>query len=95
MPSRPQQGAVAPAQSHGARFALQRAGDAPGDLKAARDNNALFCPINPGREDESWERFFKEGLPRFFSGTYAGDYEASLVAEFDRLLPDTPPWKRK
>jgi phosphoglycolate phosphatase-like HAD superfamily hydrolase len=70
-------------------------GDAPGDLKAARDNHALFCPINPGREDESWERFYKEGLPRFFDGTYAGAYEASLVAEFDRSLPDIPPWKRK
>ncbi len=70
-------------------------GDAPGDLKAARDNNALFFPINPGREDESWQRFYQEGLARFFDGTYAGAYEASLVAEFDQLLPDAPPWKRK
>ena len=45
-------------------------GDAPGDLKAARDNNALFLPINPGREDESWQRFYEEGLSRFFDGTY-------------------------
>jgi phosphoglycolate phosphatase-like HAD superfamily hydrolase len=70
-------------------------GDAPGDLKAAHDNNALFLPINPGREDESWQRFYQEGLERFFDGTYAGAYEASLVAEFDKLLPDAPPWKRK
>ena len=42
-------------------------GDAPGDLKAARGNDALFFPINPGAEDESWERFYHEGvaaLPR-------------------------------
>jgi phosphoglycolate phosphatase-like HAD superfamily hydrolase len=68
-------------------------GDAPGDLKAARANNALFYPINPGDEDKSWEHFYKEAMHRFFEGTYAGDYEAALIAEFDRRLPDTPPWK--
>ena len=68
-------------------------GDAPGDHSAARANGALFYPINPGHEDASWERFFKEGADRFFSGTYAGDYEISLIAEFDKLLPEKPPWK--
>lgn len=68
-------------------------GDAPGDLKAARANNALFYPINPGDEDKSWEHFYREAMHRFFEGTYAGDYEAALIAEFDRRLPDTPPWK--
>ena len=29
-------------------------GDAPGDIKAARANDALFYPINPGNEIESW-----------------------------------------
>jgi len=68
-------------------------GDAPGDLKAARANQALFFPINPGDEDKSWELFYKEAMHRFFEGTYAGAYEAALIAEFDRRLPDTPPWK--
>lgn len=68
-------------------------GDAPGDLKAARANQGLFYPINPGDEETSWERFYHEAMPRFFAGTYAGDYEASLIAEFDRRLPDVPPWK--
>jgi phosphoglycolate phosphatase-like HAD superfamily hydrolase len=68
-------------------------GDAPGDLAAARANGALFYPINPGHEDASWERFLNEAAARFFAGTYAGDYEASLIAEFDKLLPDKPPWK--
>ncbi len=67
-------------------------GDAPGDLKAARANNALFYPINPGDEEASWERFYQEAMPRFFEGTYAGEYEVALIAEFDRRLPDTPPW---
>ena len=68
-------------------------GDALGDLDAARANNALFFPINPGHEDESWERFYKEGLEKFMTGQYAGAYEAALIAEFDKLLPSTPPWK--
>jgi phosphoglycolate phosphatase-like HAD superfamily hydrolase len=68
-------------------------GDAPGDLSAARANGALFFPVNPGHEEESWERFLREGIDRFFNHTYAGDYEASLVAEFDKLLPEKPPWK--
>jgi phosphoglycolate phosphatase-like HAD superfamily hydrolase len=68
-------------------------GDAPGDLKAARANQALFFPINPGQEETSWERFFKEGMDRFLSGRYAGEYEAKLIEEFEKLLPDVPPWK--
>ncbi|HUB87201.1 MAG TPA: HAD family hydrolase, partial [Verrucomicrobiae bacterium] len=68
-------------------------GDAPGDLKAARSNKALFYPIVPGHEEASWERFFKEGLDRFFAGTYAGAYEAGLIREFDASLPENPPWK--
>ena len=31
-------------------------GDAPGDLKAAKANQALFYPINPGQEELSWQR---------------------------------------
>jgi len=69
-------------------------GDALGDLEAARANHALFFPINPGHEEESWERCYKEGLKKFLAGEFAGAYEDSLIAEFDALLPSTPPWKR-
>ncbi len=69
-------------------------GDAPGDLKAARANGFLFFPINPGAEDASWQLFYEEAMARFLSGSYAGDYEAKLIADFEALLPDTPPWKR-
>ena len=68
-------------------------GDAPGDLKAARANKALFYPINPGREEESWERFHKEAGPRFLAGQYSRQYEAGLIAEFEKILPEQPPWK--
>jgi len=67
-------------------------GDAPGDFKAARSNGALFFPINPGAEEKSWERFFREALDRFQKGTYAGDYETALVREFDACLPEKPSW---
>jgi phosphoglycolate phosphatase-like HAD superfamily hydrolase len=69
-------------------------GDAPGDLKAARGAGALFYPINPGHEEASWERFYKEACDRFLGGGYAGSYEAQLIAEFDRYLPEQPPWQR-
>ena len=69
-------------------------GDAPGDMKAGRANNALFFPINPGDEEASWELFHNEAIDRFFTGTYAGDYEADLIQKFHARLPDTPPWKR-
>jgi len=68
-------------------------GDALGDLAAARANGALFFPINPGHEEQSWERFYREGIERFFNQTYAGAYEASLMEEFEKLLPEKPPWK--
>ena len=67
-------------------------GDAPGDHKAAKANGVLFYPILPGREEESWERLHGEALDRFFAGTYAGEYEETLFAEFDGCLPETPTW---
>jgi len=69
-------------------------GDAPGDMKAAKANDALFYPINPGDEDQSWERFHQEAFQKFVDGTYAGGYEAALIAEFETYLPEVPPWKQ-
>lgn len=69
-------------------------GDAPGDRDSARATSVRYYPINPGHEAASWQRFHDEALGKFLDGTYAGDYEASLIAEFEALLPDTPPWQR-
>ncbi len=69
-------------------------GDAPGDRDAAKGVDVLYYPINPGGEDKSWKRFHNEALGKFLDGTYAGDYEASLIAEFEKLLPETPPWQK-
>ncbi|MEK7992547.1 MAG: HAD hydrolase-like protein [Planctomycetota bacterium] len=70
-------------------------GDAPGDMKAAMANDALFYPINPGNEVESWKRFGDEAFDKFIAGAYAGDYEKELIAEFDSYLPERPPWEKR
>lgn len=67
-------------------------GDAPGDFKAAEANGCLFFPINPGQEEASWKRLYEEGINRFLDGTFAGDYERRLLEEFNKLLPERPPW---
>ena len=67
-------------------------GDALGDYQAAVANRTLFFPINPGAEEVSWKRCYEEGIERFLSGTFAGEYQQALLAEFDRYLPERPPW---
>ena len=69
-------------------------GDAPGDLEAAKANDALFYPINPGDEEASWKRFHDEAFDRFVGGTFAGDYERKVIDEFEEYLPKTPPWRK-
>jgi hypothetical protein len=69
-------------------------GDAPGDLKAANANDALFFPIKPGKEDESWEQFYKEGVHKFFDGSFKGAYQLQLLEEFEKFLPEKPSWDR-
>ena len=70
-------------------------GDALGDYKAAKANNALFFPINPGDETASWKRFLDEGIAAFLSGKFRGAYEDKLTAEFRKYLPSVPPWKKR
>lgn len=64
-------------------------GDALSDLDAANDHGILFYPITPGAEAVAWERFADEALERFFAGTYAGEYQESLLVDFKTVLqPD-------
>ena len=67
-------------------------GDAPGDQQAAVANGAWFFPINPGAEEASWRRLYEEGLGRFLGGTFDEAYQRELLAEFDKRLPEKPPW---
>ena len=70
-------------------------GDAPGDMNEAHATGALFYPINPGHEAESWKRFHDQAFDKFITGAYAGDYEKELIAEFDSYLPEQPPWEKR
>lgn len=82
-------------QAAGGRYAdghVLMVGDAPGDWRAARTIGALFFPIAPGREEESWHGLQEEGLERFFEGSFAGAYQDTLLAEFQAILPEQPPW---
>ena len=67
-------------------------GDAPGDYNAAKPNNCLFFPINPGDEEASWKRFYEEGIEKFLNGDFAGAYQEERLAEFEKYLPERPPW---
>jgi phosphoglycolate phosphatase-like HAD superfamily hydrolase len=67
-------------------------GDAPGDFKAAKANHALFFPIVPGHEEAWWQRLFDEGIDRFLQDQFAGEYESSLLQEFNAGLPEKPNW---
>ena len=68
-------------------------GDSPGDYRAALVNNVLFYPINPNGEEASWRRLADEAIDRFLNGEYAGEYQRTLLNEFDRRLPEKPPWE--
>jgi phosphoglycolate phosphatase-like HAD superfamily hydrolase len=85
---------LAVAEKYAAGQALM-IGDAPGDYSAAKANNTLFFPINPGAEEASWKRFFEEGIERFLSLKFAGEYQQKLLDEFDKCLPAAPPWPVK
>lgn len=69
-------------------------GDAPGDLDAAARNDALFYPVIPGKETESWGRLREESFNRFLEGSYKGKYQEMLLDEFRKALPEKPPWSR-
>lgn len=69
-------------------------GDAPGDMEAAKTNDVLFYPVNPGHEEASWERLIKESLDKFFEGSYEGAYEQELIREFEVYMPAEPSWEQ-
>jgi phosphoglycolate phosphatase-like HAD superfamily hydrolase len=67
-------------------------GDAPGDQAAAQARGCLFFPIRPGAESESWRELAEQGIDRFLAGTFAGEYQTRLIAEFEAILPEHPPF---
>lgn len=61
-------------------------GDAPGDYEAAKSVNALFYPIIPGSEVQSWKEFCEVGCDKFFSGSFSGQYQDDLLNKFLNVL---------
>jgi phosphoglycolate phosphatase-like HAD superfamily hydrolase len=62
-------------------------GDAKGDMEAALNNNVLFFPVIPGKEDESWSLLIDKGFSRFTGGTFRGIYQDNLISDFLASLP--------
>lgn len=62
------------------------AGDAPGDLKAARENGVLFYPILAKKEEASWKEMGDQVLSAFLNGTYGICMEQEAEAAFHSNL---------
>jgi len=67
-------------------------GDAIGDLQAAKNINALFFPILPLQEEESWSEFNKVGYKHFLNNSYVGQYQNNQIKTFESVLNIDPPW---
>lgn len=50
-------------------------GDAPGDLRAAKEQGVSFYPITPGQEAEAWKELREKGIQRFLEGSAWKEYE--------------------
>ncbi|GKU26597.1 HAD family hydrolase [Clostridium folliculivorans] len=61
-------------------------GDAPGDLDAALKNGVLYYPILVGKEELSWKRLATEAMSKFLDGSYSGEYQQTLIEEFNQSL---------
>ena len=67
-------------------------GDGNGDLMAVKENNGLFYPITPGREQDDWNNF-GEAFKKFIDKEYKGKFEDDLLDDFTRALLATPAWE--
>ena len=68
-------------------------GDSPGDLTAAQNIGALFYPIIPSEEYESWDNFNKQYRHKFLTGNYKkSGLEKDQITAFKSTLEKTPSW---
>ena len=61
-------------------------GDSFADLNAANDNKALFYPIIPSKEKESWNFFLNRGIKDFFNLDYKEKIEKIKINEFKAIF---------
>lgn len=57
-------------------------GDAPGDYKAALENDVFFYPILVRNETQSWKEFKEQAVARLLAGSYAGAYQTEKTDAF-------------
>ena len=69
-------------------------GDALGDWKRGQGQRRALLPDRPRPRGRVVATVLRGGPPRFFAGTFAGDYMDAQLARFEALLPELPPWKR-
>ncbi len=69
-------------------------GDALGDLEAARSAGAMFFPILPSREEESWKIFHDIIIDQFLDNRYDEQTENVFLNEFKKALPTEIPWQQ-
>jgi len=68
-------------------------GDAPGDKEAAKMAGAMFYPIIPGKENESWQMLNEKYLDLFFDGKYDENIQNELYSDFINFLKgDSVKW---
>ena len=67
-------------------------GDSFGDLNAAKNINALFFPILPLKEEESWELFNQKAFQSFLDESFSGEFENNLIEKFHSTLNIKPQW---
>lgn len=67
-------------------------GDGNGDLRAVKENNGLFYPITPGKEQQCWDNI-SDALDRFKNKEYKGGFEDGLLSGFKKALLTFPPWE--
>ena len=61
-------------------------GDTDSDGISAHEAGALFYPIMPGDEEQSWRRFRQEILPLFLSGQYTEAEEEKYYRQLKDML---------
>ncbi len=61
-------------------------GDAPGDLRAAKENQVAFYPILAGKENICWEQLFKQGFHDFITGKISDKQKIDLEKSFIQNL---------
>ena len=67
--------------------------ESPEAWKAAAGADAIIHAAAAIIATASWDRFHREAIDRFLACEYAGEYQKKLLDEFDRALPELPPWK--